>query len=290
MFEKGIAVVGSTTIDTNEYGAKRFHKIGGVTTYSGITYRRHGIATHIISNVAQKDIRILENLRHEQLTIHNGFSDQTTHFVNQFENDSRSQKIPVHAAPINTDQLTGVREIAGAVHLGPLHPADIDSRCTEIFSESGLPVFVDIQGYTRYLRDGHVHTRVSNRLSSVLKISKLAKANESELVSILRYYRMNLAELLSTFGVDEFVVTRGRHGGYVHHIGGGEYPYDAAKTHMMLDPTGAGDVFFAAYTVGRFLNKLNIADACSYAAKLAARQVSGDYIAQEKLHLTQDSK
>jgi sugar/nucleoside kinase (ribokinase family) len=132
MIEKGIAVIGSTTIDTIVYGDKRFHKIGGVTTYSGITYRRHGITTHIFSNVAQKNIRILDNLRHEQLIIHNGFTEQTTQFVNRFETNKRSQEIPSYASPIAADQITDIGEIVSAVHLGPLHPA-CSSRCIKTF-------------------------------------------------------------------------------------------------------------------------------------------------------------
>jgi sugar/nucleoside kinase (ribokinase family) len=287
MLEKGIAVIGSTTIDTNVYADKCFHKIGGVTTYSGITYRHHGITTHIISNVAQKDIRILDHFKHEQLIIHNGFTKQTTQFVNRFETDKRSQEIPFYASPIAADQITNIGDIVSAVHLGPLHSADIDSRCMKILSESGLPVFIDVQGYTRNIRDGHVHPGVSKHLSSVLKICRIAKANETELESILRYFKMDLEQLLTTYGVEEFIVTQGRHGGYVRDYRGCEYPYDAVKIQTVQDPTGAGDVFLAAYTVGRFLKNLDIADACAYAAKTAAKQISGDYITQDKLSLPQ---
>jgi sugar/nucleoside kinase (ribokinase family) len=285
MFEKGIAVIGSTTIDTNVYGDRRFHKIGGVTTYSGITYGRHGITTHIFSNVAQKDIRILDNLRHEQLIIYNGFTEQTTQFINRFETNKRNQEILFYASPIVVDQITDIEEIVSAVHLGPLHPADIDSRCMKIISESGLPVFIDLQGYTRHIRDGHVHPGVSKHLASVLKICQIAKANESELESILRHFKMDLGKLLKTYGVEEFIVTHGRDGGYVRDYGGCEYLYDAVKIQTVQDPTGAGDVFLAAYTVGRFLKELNIADACAYAARTAAKQISGYYIAQDKLRL-----
>jgi sugar/nucleoside kinase (ribokinase family) len=286
MFAKGIAVIGSTTIDTNVYADKCFHKIGGVTTYSGITYRRHGITTHIISNVAQKDIRILDHFKHEQLIIHNGFTKQTTQFVNRFETDKRSQEISFYASSIAADQITDIGDIVSAVHLGPLHSTDIDSRCMKILSESGLPVFIDVQGYTRHIRDGHIRPGVSKYLSSVLKICRIAKANESELESILRYFKMDLGKLLTTYGVEEFIVTQGRNGGYVRDYRGCEYPYDAVKIQTVQDPTGAGDVFLAAYMVSRFLDKLNIEDACGYAAKLSAHQISGRYIAQDVIGLS----
>jgi sugar/nucleoside kinase (ribokinase family) len=96
---------------------------------------------------------------------------------------------------------------------------------------------------------------------------------------------MDLGKLLTTFGVDEFIVTKGRKGGYVRDHDGREHPYDAVKVQSVQDPTGAGDVFFAAYTVSRFLKGLNIADACGYAARLAANQISGSYIAQDTIGL-----
>ena len=34
--------------------------LGGVTAYSGLTYRRHGINTLIVSNLAQQDLAVLE--------------------------------------------------------------------------------------------------------------------------------------------------------------------------------------------------------------------------------------
>jgi len=48
-FKKGIAVVGSTTIDQIVAEDKNYLKLGGVTTYAGLTYRRHGIPTYIVS-------------------------------------------------------------------------------------------------------------------------------------------------------------------------------------------------------------------------------------------------
>jgi hypothetical protein len=61
MIEKGVVVIGSTTIDTiTKKDSAGYFKLGGVTTYSGITYSRHGIVTHVVTNVAPKDSLILK--------------------------------------------------------------------------------------------------------------------------------------------------------------------------------------------------------------------------------------
>ena len=51
LLKKGISIVGSTTIDKIIAKDHNFLKLGGVTTYAGITYRRHGIPVFIISNI-----------------------------------------------------------------------------------------------------------------------------------------------------------------------------------------------------------------------------------------------
>ncbi|MCK5420377.1 MAG: hypothetical protein KAI93_17760, partial [Desulfobacterales bacterium] len=60
---KGIAVVGSTTVDKIVGQNLRFLKIGGVTTYSGITYARHGLETLAVSNIARQDQEINDRLK-----------------------------------------------------------------------------------------------------------------------------------------------------------------------------------------------------------------------------------
>ena len=59
MIKKGIAVVGSTTIDKIVRENRSIFKLGGVTTYSGITYSRHGIDSYIVTNVAKQDRVVL---------------------------------------------------------------------------------------------------------------------------------------------------------------------------------------------------------------------------------------
>jgi sugar/nucleoside kinase (ribokinase family) len=80
-------------------------------------------------------------------------------------------------------------------------------------------------------------------------------------------------------------VTAGHKGGFVQTVKAGQISYPAAKVSSNEDPTGAGDIFLAAYVIGRFLKQQSIADACEYAAKLAARQIEGKYIKPNDLCL-----
>ena len=285
-FNKGIAVIGSTTIDKNVQNDKSMVKIGGVTTYSGITYRRHGLHTHIVSNIAKQDLQILAKLNQEKLVIHNGTTPNTTQFKNTFNGDERRQQMPLRASPIKASQVNEVLDHVRSVHLGPLHPLDIDSGCISVLGKTKLPVFLDVQGYTRRIENTEVYSGVSNHLPTALKIARIVKANDPEIKSILHFFHTEIDDLLQTYDIDEFVITQGKKGGYVKDKTGNEFRYNADLVQTLNDPTGAGDVFFAAYIVGRFLTNKNISDACVYAAKLAALQVSGNYITQDCLSLS----
>jgi len=286
MLEKGIAVIGSTTIDKNIYDNKNQLKIGGVTTYSGITYRRHGIVTRIVTNVAEQDLPILDKLDHEQITIQNGTTTHTTQFINIFIGDQRRQKLPFTASPIKANQIEGLLDAVGCVHLGPLHPMDIESDCINLLEEAKLPVFLDVQGYTRRIEDAEVYDGVANLIKASLKISRIVKANESEFESVLQFFDIGLANLLARYNIEEFIVTQGRKGGFVLDNKNNEVRFNAVPVQSAGDPTGAGDIFFAAYVVGRFMKKMDISNACAYATELTALQISGNYITENRLSLS----
>jgi len=67
--KKGIGVVGSTTIDQIITEDHSYLKLGGVTTYAGITYRRHGIPGFIVSNMAAQDLELMDKLTAENISV-----------------------------------------------------------------------------------------------------------------------------------------------------------------------------------------------------------------------------
>ena len=69
LLKKGIGIVGSTTIDKIIAEDHRFLKLGGVTTYAGITYRRPGIPAFIISNLAELNLEIMAKLHAEDILL-----------------------------------------------------------------------------------------------------------------------------------------------------------------------------------------------------------------------------
>ena len=282
---KGIGVVGSTTIDKIITEEDSFLKLGGVTTYAGITYRRHGIPVFIVSNMAEQDLELMGKLGSKNILVLNAKSELSTHFAAHTSGDMRSLELLQQARSINIDQIRPILDKIDGLHLGPLHPLDIDMVVLKFLQNSNLKIFLDVQGYTRLIKNKKVYQSVSAQMTAGLNLAHIAKANEGEYNTILAAFGMTLVELMNRFEIEEFVVTLGQKGGFVQYRNGKSFHYNAAKIKAPVDPTGAGDVFLAAYVISRFVDKNNIPEACMYAANIAARQVEGSYIISDKLRV-----
>ncbi len=274
----GVAVLGSTTIDRNLIGRATHFKIGGVTAYAGLTYRRHGLPTRVITNVAPADVSILDRLTREGARVETGASASTTRFVNCVDSDGRRQEAPSVAAPVNVEQLAAWAGKVDLVHLGPLHPEDIDARVFARLAEARSAIALDVQGLVRKISAGRVEAAVSEHLAAALAAAGIVKSDEAELRLVLEAYGTGVEEVMHRFGVAEWVVTAGAHGGSIHTRGRGPQFYSAAPASPAVDPTGAGDVFFAAYLVGRLRDRKPAAEAARAAAACAAEQVAGRYL------------
>ncbi len=285
---KRIAVVGSTTVDKIVGQNSSFLKMGGVTTYSGITYARHGIETLAVSNIARQDQEINVRLQKENIIVFDGKTEYTTHFINHINSEGRRQRLPLKARPISTDQIAKALKGANVIHLGPLHPSDIDMYAIQLLRN--LYVILDVQGYVRSVRNQIVYPIVSKKLSDALMMAHIVKANKAEYDAILDFYQMDLIELVTRFKIEEFIVTLREKGGFVQKQSGDKIHYDADTLMSVEDPTGAGDVFLAAYIIGKFIKQKNISEACTDAAKLVAQQIAGNYIKKNTLLLTPKDK
>lgn len=285
MMEKGIAVIGSTTIDKIIYRNRSWLKAGGVTLYSGTTYSRHGIKTLAITNIADRNPQIIDRLRKQRILVYNGQTRQTTHFINDIRTGNRRLKNPQCATPISRRQILDHVKDVRFVHLGPLHPKDIVIGAIKFLKELELDVILDIQGLVRGVANENVYPAVSQHLSDALSVSQIVKANNHEYTVMLNYFQTDLAALMRRFKIREFIVTAGAGGGFVKEPTAEAIPYAAATVTFKGDSTGAGDIFLAAYVVAHLFRRQPIADACKYAAKLAGRQIEGNYIKKDDLSL-----
>ncbi|MBN1893005.1 hypothetical protein JW906_00845, partial [bacterium] len=210
-----VLIAGSATRDTIVLSGRRIHKIGGVATYAGMTFRKHGIATHVLTNLAPAEDFIRRVYRRYGIRLHVGTAGKTTRFINRVDEDGRKQEVSCRAAPVSWEcgkkRLRQVRH----VHLGPLHPDDLEESWLPGLREFEGLVSLDVQGYIRRLRGRSVTASVSPFLEKALQVCCIIKATEREFQLILKTWQLDQAEFLRRFPLNEILVTCGKDGGYL---------------------------------------------------------------------------
>ncbi len=284
-----VLVIGSVTIDRIIENGKTSVRMGGVAVYGGLTFRRLGVETAVVTNIAETDRGLLDILAAEGLSVHAGKSHHTTHFVNRAQGDRREQLMPEAADPITAAQVRPLFAEARHVHAGPLHPGDIEPQAMALLAESKRLVSLDVQGYLRRAEEGRIVPDLSAGLEGALRAAHIIKADEGELTLMLDHYRLSLPGFLQRFRIDEAVITRGSRGASVWTRTGEGYHFGAEAVRRPVSTVGAGDVFFAAYLAAHVYRELDIDLAATFAAGVAAKQVSGKHITPALLNLPSES-
>ncbi len=280
-----VLVIGSVTIDRNVCADRTFLKLGGVATYAGLTYRHHGLPTWVACNVAPAEAAVLAPLLREGIQVQNGRTPHTTRFVNRIDGDRRIQEMPSTAHPIHCRLVDAALKHVDCIHLGPLHPDDIDPDVFARLARSDAQVTLDIQGLVRRCDRTRLVPAVSDHLAAALRAADIVKSDQGELGLVLEAYGGGIDAIMKRFDIAEWVETSASTGGCIHARGGQRFSYEPAPLDTPVDPTGAGDVFFAAYTAARFHLHQTPAIASRHAAHLSAEQVAGRYIPAERLDL-----
>ena len=262
---KRVLVVGSVTRDTNIFGGIAQHTYGGTALYAARTYAEFGIDVRLVTRLASDDrTPIAEQLPHAELVAQP--SAVTTTFENRYgPGDERTQRVAAVAEPIEhrTDYFADIDWL----HLGPLHPTDLaDAWLTQ---HTGKPVGLDLQGFARRIADERVIADIDPRIVDLLPRLQWLKASRSEWQPLLAHLHLSRTSR-PTHGAIESLVTDGAAGGDLLRGEARDTHWVAAPPVEHCDPTGAGDVFFAAYLVHRAGHGADAALAAKNAARITS--------------------
>ena len=228
-------VIGHVAADWLD-GVKR-PVLGGTATYAAVTARNLGarVGVHTSASYESGLVDILHGAYVARIP-----TDFTTAFENTYlEAGSRRQRVESVAERLTYEQVLPDWRDAPVVHLAPLCN-ELDAAVVEKFPKSF--VGVTPQGWMRaWDDDGVVHAvpwadaeRVLGRADAVV----ISEDDVADRAVVERW--AGLARVL--------VVTMGEHGARVYRRGEGEpYHSPAFRPVKVLDPTGAGDVFAAAF-------------------------------------------
>lgn len=281
-----MVIVGSTTIDTNLIDDKEIIKIGGVTTYAGLTFKKLGIQTSIISNISLADNFIRDHFLKNDIEFFAGKSDYTTRFINKYESGVRTQNISSVASPIKKHQIKRINQVR-LIYLGPLHANDIHQNLLKELSKLNSIITLDIQGLVRKQSNSHVTLEVSPILYDALDCADIVKAEKSEIECVLNQINVSLDVLMKKHNISEFIVTEGKDGGYILSRNG-KIDYKACSVRKIVDPTGAGDVFFATYIASRIFRNYDFGASSKKAAHIASNHIGGHFIPFDSLRANND--
>ncbi len=224
-------------------------RFGGTVSFAAATVRRLGLRPGIMTRGSTENLRIGRKQRsggHFMTSVTGPLagipvcllpSPVCTTFVNIYRGGQRAQVIEAIADPVTADALPAEWMNPDIVLLGPI-AHEVESTWVDTFPEALLGVTP--QGWLRTWDDaGHVRpTRWEapepflRRADAVILSREDVGGNDTYLAELAGQTRL-------------LVVTDGWHGAVVH-VAGERY-HVQPRPAVEVDPTGAGDVFAAAF-------------------------------------------
>ncbi|MFQ5887050.1 MAG: PfkB family carbohydrate kinase, partial [Anaerolineae bacterium] len=224
-------VIGHLTKDLGEEG----YALGGTALYSTLTARNLGRKVAVVTSAGPNiELELLEGV--DLLCLP---SPTTTTFRNIYGGEHRSQFLYCRASPIGVDAVPLEWRELPIVHLGPV-AQELGEEMAWLFPHSLL--CLTPQGWLRrWDEEGRVHPQRWEGAEKVLPSIDLLIVSEDD----MREEAASLRQHLDLPRIS--VVTQGAQGATLYHKGKRcRFPAPQART---VDPTGAGDIFAAAFLV-----------------------------------------
>jgi sugar/nucleoside kinase (ribokinase family) len=265
-------VVGHVARDINRIGDTEYESSpGGAAYYSTMVYRRLGLRAAVVTKVAGRDRSLLRELEDAGVEVFNLPSAATTTFRNVYPSaadpDNRIQRVDAQAGPIAVDAMPDLR--ARIWQIGPLTGDDVELAMISHCAGLGGLVALDVQGLTRVVRGGEVRASAPAERMDDLACLDVLKADDAEILTYTGAEAVGTGvAAVRAAGVREVLVTRASAGAVIYGPGPA-IAIDAAPPLGLVDATGCGDTFLAAYMTRR-LTSDDLRDCGEFAAAAAA--------------------
>lgn len=234
--------------------------VGGTVSYSGRVAQALGCETAVLTS-CQPDDEGLKSLA--DLTVKVIPAAHTSTFENIYEANGRVQMLYTVADPIRAEHLPSDWTNPTVVHLGPL-TNEIDPAIIHQFPNSIIGLTP--QGWLRrWTADGRVYARDWPEAEHYLPLADVAILSEEDLLNATMLPRyLKAAKLL--------ILTENAQGCTV--FAGDDVRQIPAHAVTLVEPTGAGDIFAAAFLTRYAQNGRNPWQAAEFANFVAAQSVT----------------
>lgn len=225
--------IGYVCADLQPDGSTR---LGGTALFAALTAHRLGLRTAILTSCAP-DFDL--SAAPPSLTIVRQSAPVTTMFENRYTDSTRTQFLHAHATPIDVTQMPLRWHNAPIVHLAPIM-LEVPTSLPPTFASESTLVGATPQGWLRHVDASHVVTTDPAILLDLPLNGINVVIMSEEDVQFDEHIVTRLAQRLPLV-----VLTRAERGATVFEAG---QPTDVpACPADVVDPTGAGDVFAAAF-------------------------------------------
>ena len=259
--------IGNPTRDRIIAGNRIVEALGGTVTYAAILLRRFGQSVAVVGKGDSSIKAFYDASGIDTIFFRDGHPAVT--FQNRYEGDDRWQSATTGTF-ISAEDVPQTVYSAPAILIGPV----INEVDTAILHQhrSGV-LMADLQGFLRRVTaNGHVYHRFNEQIMRIIRHCDIIKADQREAQLITHAADASTAaQLLKTMGPQIVIVTRGKLGAVICD----SHQVLNIKAHSVdsVDPTGAGDVFAAAFLVEylRSHDTLKAGNVAACAAALTTR-------------------
>jgi sugar/nucleoside kinase (ribokinase family) len=254
--EPQLLVVGHVVEDHTPQGPR----IGGTAAYAALTAVRMGSTAAVVTSAGPD--RYLE-AELPGVRVHVVPSSESTVFINDYGPDGRIQTVRGVAAPITATDVPSALRSATAVLLGPL-VGEVHAGVPAVFQ--GSVVMASLQGWLRAWDDRGRVRPVSWDGTDLLPRVDAAIVSADDVLDEAPI--QSWSEM-----VPVLIVTEGSRGARIH-MDGRWHRIEPFRSNQ-VDPTGAGDVFAAAYLL-RFCETGDPLESARFASCAAGLSVEAE--------------
>lgn len=261
-----LVVIGPVTKDLVVIGDESSQKTGGATYFQSFVFEEFLKDYLAIVNCSDESlVDDFPNLDKVKVIL----KEDTHYFINSYPNpldlDIRNQLSNFANIPILKSDLEEILpdEIDGFV-INPLNRHDFPAETIDFLKSFNVPIFVSIQGFLR-LPDVEVNGNFTIKLDNFDALGGILTGANSIFLDEAE------ASIIGTdYDVDEIVITNGSNGSRI--ISDDEIEIEAVQCDNVVDTTGCGDTYMAAY-ISQILIGKSQKEAGNFASSVSSKKI-----------------
>ncbi len=266
-----LVLIGPACEDLIIIGDKESSKVGGASFFQTFVYEEYYDDYLAIMNASNVDL--IDEFP-DKSKVKLILKDETHHFINEYPDkdnlDMRKQSTNFADIPILADEIKNILDECeiddgdiDAFVLTPLNSNDFPIETLKFLKTFDVPIFISLQGFLRFKDENNsMILKLSDDLKYVFDISDTIFMDEGEF-DIIKCEKFEGSTL---------VITNGSKGSRILCTNDETIKINAVKCNNIVDATGCGDTYMAAYISARLKNK-TFKNSADFASMIASQKL-----------------